>query len=218
MLIYLTWRNNWPNTSYVLIQSHFSNCLLSNDTPCILQICKLYVFVMKLMFLWLYQTIKICLRNALFSSKKWVKSAQGKSVLLCFRSLFVQPIFGTPSGVARAIPGGQLPQKMMKIWQKIRKIDGNLRKNESGALAHLPTWDCEAGYAPSPLSTHQFLCCVLGLVISSTSYWHVISKPMAIYSKITWSNHIIGIKLVKHVNPFLSVSFLSALAGVILPE
>ena len=30
--------DNWQNTSYVLIQSHFSNCLLLFDTPCIVNV------------------------------------------------------------------------------------------------------------------------------------------------------------------------------------
>ena len=34
-LIHLIRIANWPNTSYVLIQSHFLNCLLLFNTPCI---------------------------------------------------------------------------------------------------------------------------------------------------------------------------------------
>ena len=34
-LDYLIRRDNWPNTSYILIHSHFSNCVLLFDTPCI---------------------------------------------------------------------------------------------------------------------------------------------------------------------------------------
>ena len=36
MFIYLIRRYSWPNTSFVLMQSHFKNCLHLFDTPCML--------------------------------------------------------------------------------------------------------------------------------------------------------------------------------------
>ena len=39
MLIYLIRRDNCQNTSYVLILSPFSNCVLLFDTPCIKERC-----------------------------------------------------------------------------------------------------------------------------------------------------------------------------------
>ena len=50
------------------------------------------------------------------------------------------------SGVARTF-SDQNEEEIIRIWEKLRKINQNLRK-EWGKWNSCPAWDCETGYGP----------------------------------------------------------------------